>query len=328
MVRDAVVVITGASSGVGRATARLFAQHGARIGLLARNQDGLKATAREIEALGGHAALFGVDVTDADAVESVAAAVESELGPIDIWINNAMVSVYSRVWDLRSAEVERVTAVNYLGTVYGSLAALHRMRTRNRGTIVQVGSGLAHRAIPLQAPYCASKHAIRAFTESLRVELMNDGSQVRVTMVQLPGLNTPHFTVVRSRMPRYVRPVKPVYSPELAAQAVLHAARHPRREYVVGGETAAMILAQKIVPGLLDRYLARTGVNAQQTPEPATPHDDNLFETVPGDRGAAGPFVQEAHDRSAYAWLSQNRMAVITGAAALSGVLSWRRRGR
>jgi NADP-dependent 3-hydroxy acid dehydrogenase YdfG len=322
-----VVAVTGASSGVGRACARLFGSWGNAVALIARNAEALKVAAREVEEAGGRALMFPVDVSDAAAVEQAATGTEEELGSIDLWINDAMVSVYSPVWDLTSSEAARVMEVNYLGTVNGTLSALRRMRARGSGTIVQVGSGLAYRAIPLQAAYCASKHAIRAFTETVRTELLHDGSKVRITIVQLPGLNTPHFTFVRSRMNRGVRPVPPIYTPELAARVVGYAADHPmRREYVVGALTTMMILGQKLAPGLLDRYLAATGIASQLTTEPMEPRDGNLFATSQGDPGASGPFADEARDRTIQWFLSRHRRPlVLAGVAAAIGSL--RRRG-
>lgn len=322
-----VVVITGASSGVGRATARRFGARGDAVALIARNADALKEAAREIEARGGRALVLPVDAADAAKLEAAATEIERELGPIDVWVNNAMVSVYAPVWDLAAEEVARVTEVNYLGTVNGTIAALKRMRPRDKGVIVQVGSGLAYRAIPLQAPYCASKHAIRAFTESVRTELMHDGSAVRVTSVQLPGLNTPHFTHVRSRLPRTPRPVAPIYTSDLAARAIVYAADHPRRrEYVVGAITSLMILAQKVAPGLLDRYLARTGLDPQMTDEPAAERAGNLFDVVEGDPGADGPFTAEARDRSVHAFVSRHRGIGLALVALAAGASRVRRR--
>lgn len=290
-----VVVITGASAGVGRATVRRFARDRARIALIARGQDGLEAAKREVEGLGGEALVLPCDVADADAVERAAAQVEERFGPIDIWINNAMASVFSPVRETPASEFRRVTEVTYLGVVHGTLAALRRMLPRDRGVIVQVGSALAYRGIPLQAPYCAAKHAVQGFMDSLRSELLHDGSHVRVTMVQLPALNTPQFDWVKSRLPRRAQPVPPIYQPEVAADAIAYAARHPRREFWVGLPTVIAIAGNQIAPGLADRYLARTGVDSQMTDEPEDPsRPNNLWEPVPGDAGAHGRFDTRA----------------------------------
>src|SRR5438552_1701748 len=254
-----VVVITGASAGVGRATVRAFARQGADIGLLARGTDGLDGARREVEAVGGRALAIPTDVAHADEVEAAAESVERELGPIDVWINNAMVSVVSPVRETSAEEFERVTAVTYLGCVHGTLSALRRMLPRDRGVIVQVGSALSYRAAPLLAPYCAAKHAVRGFTEALRCELLHDRSRVRVTLVHPPAMNTPHFGWTKSRMPREVQPVPPMFQPELGARAVHWAALHDRREVWVGGPTVLAILASRVAPGLADRILARRG---------------------------------------------------------------------
>jgi NAD(P)-dependent dehydrogenase (short-subunit alcohol dehydrogenase family) len=324
-----VVVVTGASSGVGRACAREFARRGARLGLLARGRDGLEAAQLEVEELGGRGVVFPLDVADAEAVDAAAQAIEEELGPIDVWVNNAMLSVFSPIAELSAEEVRRVTEVTYLGTVHGTLSALRRMRPRDRGVIVQVGSALAYRAIPLQAAYCAAKHAVEGFTESLRCELLRDASSVRVTMVQLPALNTPHFSVVRTRLPRHPKPVPPIFQPELAARAIALAAEHPRRELWVTGSTARALLGNKIAPGLLDRYLARTGYDSQQTEalvEPDRP--DNLADPLPGDRGAHGIFDAEARSRSVQ-FLALAHRRLLAGAAVTVGtVLLLRRASR
>src|SRR5688500_13263034 len=252
-----VVVVTGASAGVGRATVRAFARRGASLGLLARGRDGLEATRAEVEALGGKALVLPTDVADPDQVEAAAGAVEAELGPIDVWVNNAMVSVFSPARETTAAEYRRVTEVTYLGYVHGTLAALRRMLPRDRGVIVQVGSALAYRGIPLQSAYCGAKHAIQGFTESVRCELLHDGSNVKITMVQIPAMNSPHFGWVKSRMPRKPQPVPPIYQPEVAADAIVHAAHHYRREWYVGGSTALTITLNHVVPGFGDWYLAR-----------------------------------------------------------------------
>jgi NADP-dependent 3-hydroxy acid dehydrogenase YdfG len=295
--RDKVVVVTGASAGVGRATAHAFAKRGASVALVARDPEQLAATAREI---GGRTLQLPLDVANATAVDEAATRAEQELGPIDVWVNDAMATIFAYVWHIRPEEIRRATEVTYLGAVHGCMAALKRMRPRDRGTIVNVGSALAYRAIPLQAAYCGAKHALRAFTDSLRVELQNTGSGVHVTSVHLPGLNTPQFTWVRTRgIEHKPRPVAPVYQPEVAAEGIVWAAGKKRREVWVGGSTVATILANRIAPGLLDRYLARTNVKAQQTDEPLRPdRPDYLFEPLHGDRGTHGPFDEEAKERS------------------------------
>src|SRR5919109_1879361 len=298
-----VVVVTGASAGLGRAAARAFAREGAHVGLLARGRDGLEGARREVEEAGGRALALPTDVADPEAVERAAEAVEREFGPIDIWINNAMVSVFSPVKETRPEEYKRVTEVTYLGYVYGTLAALKRMLPRDRGCVVQVGSALAYRGIPLQAAYCGAKHAIQGFTESLRCELLHDKSRVRVTMVHLPAMNTPQFDWVKSRLPREPQPVPPIYEPEVAADAIVWAATHRRREISVGGPTVTAIWGNKIASGLIDRYLARTGYDAQQTDKPADPNQpNNLWEPVPGDHGAHGTFDSRSRDRSLQLW--------------------------
>ena len=318
-----VVVITGASAGVGRATARAFAARGASLGLLARGRDGLEATRREAEAVGVRALAIQTDVADAGQVESAAAQAEQELGPIDIWINNAMASIFSPIAQMTTEEFQRVTDVTYLGAVYGTLAALKRMEPRGRGVIVQVGSALAYRSIPLQSAYCAAKHALDGFTESLRCELLHDRSRVHVTMVQLPALNTPQFDWTRTRMPRQAQPVPPIFQPEVAAEAIVWAAGQRQREVWVGWPTVKAVVGDKIAPGLLDRYLARFGYESQQTDEPvADNRPDNLFNSVPGDHGAHGRFDERANTLSMQFWMSRHRHA-IGGAAALGALIAW-----
>jgi NAD(P)-dependent dehydrogenase (short-subunit alcohol dehydrogenase family) len=326
--QGAVVVITGASSGVGRACAREFASRGARVGLIARGRVGLEAARREVEALGGRALVLPLDVADAEAVEAAAAVIEEQLGPIDVWVNNAMLSIFSPIAELTAEEVRRVTEVTYLGYVHGTLSAVRRMRRRDRGVIVQVGSALAYRAIPLQAAYCAAKHAIEGFTESLRCELLHDESNVRVTMVQLPALNTPHFSVVRTRLPHHPKPVPPIFQPELAARAIAFAAEHPRRERWVAGSTVCALLGEKLAPGLLDRYLARNGYVAQQTDEPVEPdRADNLASPLPSDLGARGIFDSEAHAHSLqFLAVSQRRLLTTSALAAAAAALFLRAR--
>jgi NAD(P)-dependent dehydrogenase (short-subunit alcohol dehydrogenase family) len=293
----AVVVITGASAGVGRATAQAFARRGAHIGLLARGAEGLVGARRDVEAAGGKALVLPTDVADAAGVEAAAVAVEQRFGPIDFWINNAMASVFAPVQETTPEEYRRVTEVTYLGVVHGTLAALRRMVPRDRGVIVQVGSALAYRGIPLQSAYCAAKHAIQGFHDSLRSELIHDGSHVHVTMVQLPALNTPQFGWVKSRLPNKAQPVPPIFQPEVAARAIVWAADHPRRELYVGWPTVKAILGNKLFAGLLDRYLAQTGYQGQQTAEPADPHrPHNLWQPVDDthDLGAHGSFDRRA----------------------------------
>jgi len=319
-----VVVITGASAGVGRATARYFARRGAHIGLLARGADGLEGARREVEAAGGRALALRADVSSAMQVEEAAAAVEQHFGPIDVWINNAMVSVFSPVSEMAAAEFKRVTEVTYLGCVYGTLAALKRMQPRDRGAIVQVGSALAYRGIPLQAAYCGAKHALRGFVDSLRCELLHDRSRIRLTMVQLPALNTPQFSWVKSRLPRKPQPVPPIFRPEVAAEAIYWAAHHDRPEVIVGWPAAKAIAGNKIAPRLADWYLARNGYHAQQTDEADMPgRADNLWEPLPGDHGARGDFSDRAKGYSIYWWLSKNRgWLALSGFGAAAAVLS------
>jgi short-subunit dehydrogenase len=303
-----VVVITGASAGVGRATVRAFAERGAHVGLIARNSEALEAAQREVEACGGKALVCVADVADASAVEAAADAIEQQLGPIDVWVNNAMITIMSPISALQPDEVKRVTEVTYLGTVYGTLAALKRMRPRNRGVIVQVGSALAYRAIPLQAPYCGAKFAIRGFTDSLRTELKHERSRVHVTMLQMPALNTPQFDWCRTHMAHRPQPVPPIFAPEVAARAIVWAAHHRRRELYVGWPSVRAIWAQKLMPGLLDRYLARFGYSSQQSNEPVdSARSDNMWQTVPGDHGAAGRFGKQARPVSRELWMTTHR---------------------
>jgi short-subunit dehydrogenase len=316
-----VVVITGASAGVGRATAQVFARRGASIGLLARGMDGLEAARQEVESLGGHAVVVQCDVADSNAVESAATQVEEKFGPIDVWINNAMVSVFSPVIQMTPEEYRRVTEVTYLGYVYGTLSALRRMLPRDKGVIVQVGSALAYRGIPLQSAYCAAKHAVQGFVDSLRSELIHDRSNVRVTMVQLPALNTPQFSWAKSRMPKKLRPVPPIFEPEIAADAILFAAEHNRREMYVGMPTVKLVTANKFLPGLLDLYLAKVGFDGQQIDEPVEPNRrDNLWDPVPGDHGVRGTFGNIARERSAQLTISKHRKWFAIAAAATLGL--------
>ena len=293
------IAITGASAGVGRATVRRFAREGACIGLMARGQARLDAAAAEVEKLGGQALALPLDVADADAVDDAAERIEARFGPIDVWVNNAMATVFAPVRDTTPEELRRSTEVTYLGSVWGTMAALRRMLPRDRGAIVQVGSALAYRSIPLQAAYCGSKHAIRGFLESLRTELLHDGSKVRVTMVELPAHNTPQFSWSRAKMPRGPQPVPPIFQPEVAAEAIFYAAQSSRRELVVGWPAFKAIYGEKIAPGLLDHYLARNGYDAQQTNERLDgEREGNLFEPVEGDFAAHGQFDDQAKPRS------------------------------
>jgi NAD(P)-dependent dehydrogenase (short-subunit alcohol dehydrogenase family) len=320
----AVVVITGASAGVGRATAQAFARRGAHIGLLARGAEGLVGARRDVEAAGGKALVLPTDVADAAGVEAAAAAVEERFGPIDIWINNAMASVFAPVQETTPEEYRRVTEVTYLGVVHGTLAALRRMVPRDCGVIVQVGSALAYRGIPLQSAYCAAKHAVQGFHDSLRSELIHDGSHVHVTMVQLPALNTPQFGWVKSRLPNKAQPVPPIFQPEVAARAIVWAADHPRRELYVGWPTVKAILGDKLFAGLLDRYLAQTGYQGQQTAEPADPHrPHNLWQPVDDthDLGAHGSFDRRARAASLQFWATTHRRLFALGGAGLASLL-------
>ncbi|MGC9665639.1 SDR family oxidoreductase [Planosporangium sp. 12N6] len=317
--RDQVVVITGASGGVGRAVARRYGIRGAQVALLARGEEGLDAAAVDVRARGGTALTVPVDTADADAVFAAADRVESELGPIDIWINNAFTSVFAPFAEISPEEFARVTEVTYLGYVYGTRAALTRMLPRDHGTVVQVGSALAYRGIPLQSAYCGAKHAIQGFHESLRCELLHTGSHVRTTMVQLPAVNTPQFGWVLSRLPRRAQPVPPIYQPEVAADAIVYAADHPgRREYWVGASTAATLIANAVAPGLLDRYLARTGYSSQQTDRPADPRQPtNLWKPADAtaDYGAHGDFDDRATTRAPQLWASHHHGLLLGGAA-------------
>jgi len=324
-----VAVVTGASAGVGRATARALARDGYAVALLARGAERLDAARREVEAAGARALVVVADVADPEQVEAAAERAERELGSIDIWINNAMVSVFSPVMQMNEEEFRRVTEVTYLGAVYGTLAALRRMAPRNAGAIVQVGSALAYRAIPLQSAYCAAKHALAGFTESLRTELLHDGIDVHLTMVQLPALNTPQFDWTRSRMPRRAQPVPPIFQPEVAADAIVWAATHRRREVYVGWPTVQAIVGDKIAPGLLDHYLARIGYDAQQTDEAAAPdRPDNLLTPLPGDPGAHGRFDDRSRSFSWQFQVTKHRALTIAGVAAVAGLLWAARRRR
>jgi short-subunit dehydrogenase len=303
-----VVVITGASAGVGRCAVREFAKHGAWVGLIARGVDGLEGARREVETAGGKALVLSADVADPAQVEAAVQQIEDQFGPIDTWVNNAMASVFSPIKEMSAEEFKRVTEVTYLGYVYGTLAALKRMLPRDRGTILHVGSALAYRSIPLQSAYCASKHAVLGFFASLRTELMHDKSNVKTVMVQMPALNTPQFGWVKSRLPHKAQPMPPIFQPEVAARAIYFAAHHPeRREYYVGWSTVKAIVGNKLAPSLGDRYLARDGYDSQQHDGPDDPNrPNNLWEPLPGDYGAHGAFDEAAKSFSIESWLGRN----------------------
>ncbi|QZA06738.1 SDR family oxidoreductase [Mycolicibacter heraklionensis] len=329
------VVVTGASAGIGRAVAQLYGKRGANVALLARGEAGLRGAARDVEDAGGTALAIPTDVADYDAVAAAADRAEAELGPIDTWINVAFASVFAPFTEIGPAEFKRVTEVCYLGFVYGTMVALARMKPRDHGTVVQVGSALGERSIPLQSAYCGAKHAVNGFTESVRCELLHDGSKVNVTLVQMPAVNTPQFSWVLSRLPRHPQPVPPIYQPQLVARAVLRAADHPRRkQYWVGESTVATLLAQRFAAPLLDRYLARTGYDSQQTGERVDGDKPyNLWQPLderPGsDHGARGEFDDSSHAHSPQIWASRHAGLVAGAATALgvagAGVLAARR---
>ena len=323
-----MVVVTGASGGIGRATAIEFGRRGARVALLARGSSGLEGAAQQVRDAGGEALVIPLDVSDPDQVEAAATRVEHELGPIDVWVNVAFTSVFSPFDQIKPEEFKRVTEVTYLGYVYGTMSALKRMKARDAGTIVQVGSALAYRGIPLQTAYCGAKHATQGFHEALRCELLHEKSNVHVTMVQMPAVNTPQFEWVLSRLPRRAQPVPPIYQPEVAARGVVYAADHPkRREYWVGASTAGTLIANAVVPGLLDRYLARTGIESQQSKQKdRDPQQANLWDPADGedgyDHGAHGVFSEQSKDESVQLWASQHHgvlAAVGAGVAAALG---------
>jgi short-subunit dehydrogenase len=326
-----VVVITGASGGVGRAAARKFAAEGAKIALLARGRKGLEATAREVEQAGGKALVLPVDVAEYDQVEAAAASVEDAFGEIDVWVNDAMVTVYAEFLDIEPAEFKRSTEVSYLGMVWGTRAALKRMVPRDRGSLVQVCSAMSYRGIPLQSPYCGAKHACKGFTESVITELLHHKSKVQVSMIQLPGLNTTQFTWGRTKLPKQTMPVAPIYQPEVAADAIHYAAHHKRRQIYVGMPTVMNILGERTAPWLLDRFLAKMGYKGQMTSHALNPvGHDNLFEPVDEDRGAHGPFNEKAHSVSPQYELAKHRGAVLAGlgaAAVSAGAAVARRHG-
>lgn len=312
------VVITGASAGLGRALVREFAKHGANIGLIARGIDGLNAAKKEVEDLGANAFIAVADVSHANEVENAARKIEEHFGKIDVWINNAMVSVFAPFEKIEAKDFERVTDVTYLGQVYGTAAALKRMKQHNKGTIILVGSALAYRGIPLQSAYCGAKHAIHGFFESLRSELIKEKSEIKLCMVQLPAMNTTQFGFVKSYIPNKPKPMGKIYEPEVAARAIVDVAKNFERELYVGYPTVKTILGNKVAPGYLDKYLAETGFDGQQTDEPESPdRKNNLYEPLPGDHGAHGNFDADATNTSAETWMATHRKTSLGLAAAL-----------
>lgn len=321
-IKKGVAVITGASAGVGRACATAFANKGYDIGLIARGKDGLEGAKRDVEACGQRAVYYQVDVADAAALEQAADYIESELGEINVWVNNAMNSVFSPIREMLPEEYKRVTEVTYLGQVYGALIALKKMTSREHGSIVFVGSALAYRGIPLQSAYCAAKHAIQGFYDSLRAELIHDKSKVKISMVELPALNTTQFSFVKSRLPHKPRPMGTIFQPEVAADAIVYAAEHNRREMFVGFSSIKAIFGNKIAPWYADHVLAKNGYEGQQTDEPEDPNrKDNLWEPIPGDHGSHGTFDAQAHSTSEQLWLSKNRKFILGGLIAAGALM-------
>ncbi len=319
------VVVTGAGAGVGRAIVRAFAEHGCNVGLLSRDEERLREAATDVEARGARACAVPTDVADPDAVEAAAARVEQELGPIDVWVNDAMATIFAPVHKITPAEFKRQTEVTYLGTVYGTMTALRRMRERGRGSIVQVGSALSYRAIPLQAPYCGAKFAIRGFTDSLRCELLHEKLPINLCMVQLPAMNTPQFDWAENRMPEKPQPVPPIFQPEVAARAVVFAAFNRRREIWLGGPSWKAILGNKVAPGLLDHLLAGQGYTKQLRGEPAQGNGEgNLFKPAPGHQGAHGSFDDKARSGTATLWFTEHRDTLVAAGAALLGLIGAR----
>ena len=317
-----VVAITGGSAGVGRAAAAEFARHGAHIGLIARGVERLASAQADVERLGGKALSIPTDVAHPDQVERAADTIEQAFGPVDIWVNCAMTTIFAPFTEIAPDEFKRATEVTYLGFVYGTMAALRRMKQRGRGTVIQVGSALAYRSIPLQSAYCGAKHAIVGFTDSIRSELIHEGSAVHITMVHLPGMNTPQFSWCRTRLPRHPQPLGPVFQPEVAARAIYAAAHERRREVYVAFPTVKAIYGQELAPAQADRYLAEVGIDGQQTDQPVDPHrHDNLFEPAPGNWGAHGIFDDRAHTVSPQNWLNLNRKPVLAGVGAMAAAL-------
>ncbi len=324
-----VVVVTGASAGVGRAVVREFASEGASIGLIARGRSRLESAKQEVEARGGRALVIPADVADANAIDRAAEQAEQELGPIDVWVNDAMTTIFAPVQEITPEEFKRTTEVTYLGFVYGTMAALKRMKPRDRGTIVQVGSALAYRSIPLQSAYCGAKHAMVGFTDSLRSELIHDRSNIHLTVVHLPAMNTPQFSWCRTRLPRQPQPVPPIFQPEVAARAIVWASTHRRREVFVAWPTVKAIYGQDVAPAYADRYLAKTAYDGQETNQPVPANrPDNLFEPVDGDFSAHGIFDDRAHPFSMESWLDLHRDKVLYGGGLLLGCMAamlWKR---
>ena len=323
-----VVVVTGASAGVGRAIAQAFGRRGDAVALLARGEEALEAARREVESLGGRALPIPTDVADAEQVEVAAERAEGELGPIDVWVNDAMTTVFAPFKELAPEDYRRATEVTYLGYVWGTMSALRRMLPRDSGTIVQVGSALSYRAIPLQAAYCGAKFAVRGFTDSIRTELIHDGSNVHITMVQLPAVNTPQFNWCKTKLPNHPQPVPPIFQPEVPAEAVVWAAQHRRRELWVGKGAVQAIVGTMVAPGVADRYLGKTGYKAQQTTQPVDPdRPSNLYEPVAGEHATHGMFDDRAKSRSPFLWMAEHR-SLLAGAAAagLAGLAALARR--
>jgi short-subunit dehydrogenase len=321
--RNTVVVVTGASGGVGRATARLLGQRGAKVVLLARGRDGLEGAKREVESFGGRALAVPTDVSQFEQMQAAADAAEREFGPIDLWINNAMVSMYSPFMKMLPEEFKHIVEVTFLGNVYGTQCALQRMIPRDRGVIIQVGSALAFRSIPLQSAYCASKHAIQGFTESIRSELIHQKSNVRVSVVNMPALNTTQFVWTKNKMPHKARPTGTIFQPEVAAEAILFAAEHNRREIMVGYTTVEATLGEKVIPGLLDHYLAKAAWEGSMLPEPVDPNQpDNFWEPLSGDHGSHGPFDRKSRGFSVQFWATKNRGKLL-GGLLIAGVGLW-----
>lgn len=319
-----VVVVTGASGGVGRAVAHAFAKRGAKVALLARGEKGLEAARAECAAFGGQAIAIPTDVADPGQVEAAAERVEQELGPVDVWVNDARATVFGEFLDISPEEFKRATEVTYLGAVYGTMSALRRMVARDRGTVVQVGSALAYRAIPLQAAYCGAKFGMRGFTNTVRTELLHRRSRAWITMVHLPAVNTPQFSWCRTKLPLHPMPVPPIYQPEVPAETVYYAAHHRRREIYCGGSTVAVILGNKLAPWAADRYLARTGYSSQQMPGHPVSRDrpDNLFQPVEDKASTHGIFDNKANQQSRQVWATEHRPVVAGAAAAVGAALT------